>query len=462
MKNPFSKKVSGLKIIIVGCGKVGATLVEQLSKEEHDITIIDTDAEVVQKITSVYDVMGIVGNGSSYSIQMEAGIEQADLIIAVTESDELNLLCCTIAKKVGDCASIARVRNPDYSEELIYIREQLGISLIINPELEAATEIARLLRLPTALEINSFAKGHVELVTFKIAKGSPLDQRKIANINKDFDCDLLICGVERDDNLVIPDGSFVLQEMDLVSFIATPINTQIFFKKIGMNNHQVENCMIVGGGKTSYYLAKQLIDMNIDIKLIERERKRCEELSVLLPKALVICGDGSDQDLLDEEEIEKMESFVALTGIDEENILLSLYARKVNDAKVITKINRTTFNDVIDELDLGSVIYPKYITSETIIAYVRAMQNSIGSNIETLYYMFDNRAEAIEFRAGKDSPVVGRKIRDLSLKDELLIACVSRRGKIIIPRGDDVIRNGDKVIIVTKHAGFHDLKDILK
>ena len=220
--------------------------------------------------------------------------------------------------------------------------------------------------------------------------------------------------------------------------------------------------MIVGGGKTSYYLAKQLIDMNIDIKLIEQERKRCEELSVLLPKALVICGDGSDQDLLDEEEIEKMESFVALTGIDEENILLSLYARKVNDAKVITKINRTTFNDVIDELDLGSVIYPKYITSETIIAYVRAMQNSIGSNIETLYYMFDNRAEAIEFRAGKDSPVVGRKIRDLSLKDELLIACVSRRGKIIIPRGDDVIRNGDKVIIVTKHAGFHDLKDILK
>lgn len=208
MKNPFSKKITGLKIIIVGCGKVGATLVERLSKEDHDITIIDTNADVVQKITSVYDVMGIVGNGSSYSIQMEAGIEQADLIIAVTESDELNLLCCTIAKKVGDCASIARVRNPDYSEELSYIREQLGISLIINPELEAATEIARLLRLPTALEINSFAKGHVELVKFRITKGSPLDQRKIANINKDFQSDLLICGVERDGNLVIPDGSF--------------------------------------------------------------------------------------------------------------------------------------------------------------------------------------------------------------------------------------------------------------
>ena len=462
MKNPFSKKITGLKIIIVGCGKVGATLVERLSKEDHDITIIDTNADVVQKITSVYDVMGIVGNGSSYSIQMEAGIEQADLIIAVTESDELNLLCCTIAKKVGDCASIARVRNPDYSEELSYIREQLGISLIINPELEAATEIARLLRLPTAHEINSFAKGHVELVKFRITKGSPLDQRKIANINKDFQSDLLICGVERDGNLVIPDGSFVLKELDLVSFLATPINTQIFFKKIGMNTHQVRNCMIIGGGKTSYYLAKQLIDMNIEIKLIEMNRKRCEELSILLPKALIIQGDGSDRNLLDEEEIEDMESFVALTGIDEENILLALYARKMNDTKVITKINRSTFNDVIDGLDLGSVIYPRYITSEIIIAYVRAMQNSIGSNIETLYHIFDNRAEAIEFRVGKESPVIGRKICDLTLKDELLIACMSRKGKIIIPRGNDVIRAGDKVVVVTKHTGFYDVKDILR
>lgn len=462
MKNPFLKKISGLKIIIVGCGKVGTTLVERLSKEEHDITIIDTNAEVVQKTSSMYDVMGIVGNGSSYSIQMEAGIEQADLIIAVTESDELNLLCCTIAKKVGDCASVARVRNPDYSEELSYIREQLGISLIINPELEAATEIARLLRLPTAIEINSFAKGHAELVKFRIAKGSPLDQRKIANINKDFDSDLLICGVERDGKLVIPDGSCVLQEYDLVSFIATPINTQIFFKKIGMNNHQVRNCMIIGGGKTSYYLAKQLIDMNTEIKLIEMDQKRCQELSVLLPKALIIYGDGSDQDLLDEEGIEDMESFVALTGIDEENILLALFASKMGDTKVITKINRATFNDVIDELDLGSVIYPRYITSEIIIAYVRAMQNSIGSNIETLYHIFDDRAEALEFRVGKDSPVSNKKIRDLALKDELLIACMSRNGKIIIPRGNDIIQAGDKVIVVTTHTGFRDVKDILR
>ena len=317
MKNPFVRKMQGLKIIIVGCGKVGTTLVESLSREEHDITVIDSDGEVIQKVTSAYDVMGITGNGSSYS----------DLIIAVTESDELNLLCCTIAKKVGDCAAIARVRNPDYSEELSYLREQLGISLIINPELETAKEIARLLRLPTAIEINSFAKGHAELVKFKIPQGNILHDKHISSL-RDFKCDLLICGVERNGSLVIPDGSFVFQESDAVTFLATPVNTQRFFKQIGVDTHQVRNCMIIGGGKTSYYLGKELTDMNIDVKILEMDQKRCDELSVLLPKALVIYGDGSDETLLREEGIEETESFVPLTGLDEENILLTLFARK--------------------------------------------------------------------------------------------------------------------------------------
>lgn len=458
----FSKnrKTEGLKIIIVGCGKVGTTLVEQLSKEGHDITIIDVNSDVVQRVAATYDIMGISGNGASYKVQIEAGIEQADLIIAVTESDERNLLCCTIAKKVGDCAAIARVRNPDYSEELSYLRMQLGISLIINPELETAREIARLLRLPTALEINSFARGHAELVKFKIPEGNVLHNQQVMALGN-YKFDLLMCGVERENELYIPDGSFVLKSGDVVSILATPANTQSFFKKIGFDTHQVRNCMIIGGGKTSYYLAKLLTESNINVKIIEMEEERCKDLSIYLPKALIIHGDGGDAELLKEEGIEEVESFVPLTGLDEENILLTLFAKKCSDTKVITKINRSTFNDVIDDMDLGSVIYPRYMTSETILAYVRAMQNSIGSNIEVLYHIFDNRAEAIEFRVEKDSPVIGKPIMELKLKHDLLLACLNRNGKIIIPRGSDTIKSGDRVIIVTTHTGFTDVKDIL-
>ncbi len=461
MKSPFTKKIQGLKIIIVGCGKVGTTLVERLSKENHDITVVDIDPQIVQRVAGTYDVMGIPGNGASYNVQIDAGIENADLIIAVTESDELNLLCCTIAKKVGDCAAIARVRNPDYSAELSYLRAQLGISLIINPELETAAEIARLLRLPTALEISSFAKGHVEIVKFKIPEGNILNDMKIASIGS-LKCDLLICAVEREGSLVIPDGSFVLREMDTISFLATPVNIQNFFKKINVETHQVRNCTIIGGGKTSYYLAKQLAETNISVKLFEMNQKRAEELSILLPKALIIHGDGSDEELLREEGIEHAEAFVPLTGLDEENILLTLFAKQCSNTKVITKINRSTFNDVIDNMDLGSVIYPRYMTTEKIIGYVRAMQNSIGSNIETLYHLFDNRAEAIEFKVEKDCPVIGKPLMELPLKNELLIACLSRKGKIIIPRGADTIQAGDRVIIVTAHTGFHDIVDILR
>ncbi len=461
MKNPFSKSVQGLKIIIVGCGKVGTTLVERLSRENNHITVIDQNPDVIQKVTDTYDVMGITGNGGSFSVQDEADIEGTDLFIAVTQSDELNLLCCTIAKKVANCAAIARVRNPDYIDELGYLRGQLGISLIINPEWDTATEIARLLRLPTALEINSFAKGQVELIKFRIPKGNILCDTPVAELIK-FKVDMLVCGIEKDENLIIPDGSYIFQEGDDVSFIATPVNTQSFFKQIGVDTHQVRNCMIIGGGTTSYYLAKQLEDMNIGVKIIEMDEKRCEQLSLLLPKTLIIHGDGSDEGLLVEEGIKSVEAFVPLTGLDEENILLTLFARSCSDTKLVTKINRTTFQDVIDTMDLGSVIYPRYLTTESIIGYVRAMQNSIGSNIETMYHIFDNRAEALEFKVEKDSPVIGIPLMEMPLKGELLIACINRNGKILIPRGSDMIMAGDRVVVVTTHTGFYDIKDILK
>ena len=451
----------GLNIIIVGCGKVGRALVEQLSKEGHYITIIDKNPEKIQSLTNLYDIMGIVGNGASYSVQMEAGIEDADLIISVTDSDELNLLCCTVAKQVGDCSAIARVRTPDYSKEVSYLRDKLGLAMISNPELEAAKEAARILYLPTALESNSFAHGQAELIKIKVPEGNTIDGMTIAHLGRKIAPNILICAVERDGEVTIPAGDFTIQRGDIISFAASRKVAKQFLEDIGFKTNQVSNTMIIGGGKSTYYLAKLLMNMGIEVKIIESNRQKCEELSILLPKAIIINGDGTDEELLKEEGIETAESFVPLTGIDEENVMLTLYARKVSKAKVITKINRMTFKTVLNDLDLGSVIYPRYITSEAIVAYVRAKRASRGSDIETLYHIFDSKAEAIEFRIREESSVTDVCLANLSLKKNLLIAFINRNGKIIIPSGNDCIRVGDTVTIVTTHSGLKDIRDIL-
>lgn len=458
----MAKDVQGLGIIIVGCGKVGSTLIEQLSKEGHDITIIDKNAQKVQELTNLYDIMGIVGNGASYSTQMEAGIEETDLIIAVTDSDELNLLCCTVAKRVGNCAAIARVRTPDYSKEVNYLREKLGLAMIINPEQEAAKEMARILYLPTTLEVNSFAHGQAELIKFKIPEGNVLDGVEIMSLSRSISTKVLICAVERDGGVYIPSGNTKLHKDDVISVVASRKLVKSFLEDIGFRTKRVRDTMIIGGGKAAYYLAVQLLHMGISVKIIESDRERCEELSALLPKAIIINGDGTDEELLKEEGIEETQSFVPLTGIDEENIMLTLYARQVSDAKVITKLNRIQFRDVIGQLDLGSVIYPRYITSEAIIAYVRAKKDSKNSNIETLYHMFDHRVEAIEFLVEKESEVTDIPLMDLSLKKNLLISFINRNGTIIIPGGNDCIKVGDTVMIVTTHTGFNGIRDILK
>jgi trk system potassium uptake protein TrkA len=462
MRNKKTPIREGLNIIIVGCGKVGITLIEQLSKEGHDITIIDKKAAKVQEASGLFDVMGLVGNGASYSVQMDAGIENADLIIAVTGSDELNLLCCTVAKQVGDCAAIARVRTPDYSKEAGYLREKLGLTMIINPELEASSEIARILYLPTALDVNSFAHGQGEIIKFKIPKDNILDGMSIATLGKTITNDILICAIERQGEVYIPDGTFRLIADDIISFVAPRRYIRSFLKKIGFKTKQVKNAMIVGGGKAAYYLAKQLVAMGIDIKIIEQSKERCEELSILIPEAVIINGDGTDQELLREAGLEYAESFIPLTGIDEENILLTLHARQMSSAKTVTKITRSNFKDVINGLDLGSVIYPRYITSEAIIAYVRAKKNSMNSNIETLYHMFDNRAEAIEFRVEEESAVTGTPLKDLPLKKDLLVSFLCHNGSVRIPSGQDTIEVGDTVMIVTTHTGLDSILDILK
>lgn len=460
----MSKKKSkrGLNIIIVGCGKVGSALIEQLSKEGHDITIIDTNSYKIQEITNQYDIIGLTGNGASYSVQMEAGINKADLIISVTGSDELNLLCCTIATQVAKCAAIARVRTPDYSREANYLRTKLGLALIINPELEAAKEISHILCLPTALEVNPFAHHQAELIKFKIPTGNILDGLAIMNIGKHIEHKILICAVERNGEVYIPTGTFELHAGDTISFVAPNKVAKLFLESIGFTTRKVKDTMIIGGGKVAYYLAEQLLRRGISVKIIEADKNRCEELSVLLPKAIIINGDGTDEELLKEEGIEYTESFVPLTGMDEQNVLLTLYAKQISNAKVITKINRIGFGGVIGNLDLGSVIYPRYITSEAIIAYVRAKKESLDRNIETLYHMFDSRVEAIEFRANEIEGLTGIPLKDLSLKKDLLISFINRKGTIIIPSGQDCILQGDTVMIVTKHLGFSDLHEILQ
>ena len=451
----------GLNIVIIGCGKVGRTLVDQLCQEGHTITVIDKDPKKLEDMANLYDVMGVCGNGASFSVQTEAGIQDTDLVIAVTGSDELNLLCCTVAKQVANCSVIARVRTPDYNDDIAYIREKLGLARIINPELEAAKEVARILYLPAALEVGSFAHGHAELVKIKLPEDSILHELKIMDLSKHIKHNILICGVERNGEVYIPSGNFTLLGGDVISFVGTRKNCARFMKGIGFDTHRVNDTMIVGGGKAAYYLADQLIRAGIAVKIIETNLERCKELSTLLPEAVIINGDGTDEALLREAGLETAESFVPLTGIDEENIMLTLHAKQVSKAKAITKVNRITFKNVLNNLDLGSVIYPKYITSETIIAYVRAKQASKGSNIETLYHMFDARVEAIEFVVSEDSAVTNTPLMELKLKKDLLIPFISRKGRVFIPTGQDSIQVGDEVMIVTTHTGFNDLTDIL-
>lgn len=451
-----------MQIIVVGCGTVGATLTEYLSKEGHNVTVIDNKASRLTHVTNTYDVMGVVGNGASYGIQMDAGIEDADLLIAVTSSDEVNLLCCLIAKKAGDCHTIARVRNPIYNREVNYIKDELGMALVINPEYAAASAIARMLKFPSAIEVDTFAKGRVELSRFRLEPNNVLVGAMLKDIRSILQCDVLICTVERGDEVIIPDGNFQLREKDEISVVAPAKNIVKFFKKMGLATRQVKDTLIVGGGSTTYYLAKQLLAMGIDVKIIERDRARCDELCELLPEASIIHGDGTEREVLMEEGIEHAQSFVAMTNLDEENVMLSLFAKSVSKAKLVTRVHRMAYDELLDTLDIGSIVYPRLTIAEDIVRYVRAMSNSLGSNVETLHKLHDGRVEALEFWIHEESPVVGIPLMQLNLKSNLLIACINRQGKIITPRGQDMIQVGDTVIVITTNTGLHDIKDILR
>ena len=452
-----------MKVIGVGLGKVGWKLVELLSNEEgHEVTAIDTVAKNIRNVVGECDIMGIVGNGTNIECLAQAGVKEADLLIAVTGSDEVNLLTCLIAKKAGNCKTIARVRQREYVSSLGLIKDELGLEMAINPEQAAATEIARVLRFPSAIQIDTFSKGRVEILKFRIPESSPLDEIRVADMAKRINCDILVCGVERGENVFIPGGNFILRAGDLVSFVATPKNATDFFNKIGFKTNSVKDTLIIGGGATAYYLAVNLLQSGVKVKIIEQDQARCEELCEILPKATIICGDGTDTDLLEEEHLSQYESVVALTGIDEENIMLTLFAKTQTDGKLVTKINRISYDSVIGGLGLDTTINPNNITAEYIARYVRATYNSLEHDIETMHMILDNKAEALEFRIHKDSPVANMTLEEISLKENVIIACINRNGKIIIPRGKDTILTDDRVIAVTTSLGVKSIKEILK
>jgi len=452
-----------MKVVIVGDGKVGSTIARQLSGEGHDIIVIDNNTKVLDTASQTMDIMSVEGNGASMAVQKRAGVPEADLLIAATSLDEVNMLSCLVGKKVGVKNTIARVRNPEYYEQIRELKEELGLSMAVNPELAAAMEISRLLRFPSALKIEMFARGRVELVEIKIAHGSVLDGMPLWAIYKEFQVKVLICAVQRGGEVFIPSGDFVLQEGDKINLTAPHMEITKFFRTIGIFRTGVKSVMILGGGRLAYYLAKDLISMHVRVKIIEMDYNRCEYLCEMLPEAVIIHGDGTDKDLLMEEGLDKTDALVCLTGMDEENIVVALYGKARKVSKVIAKINRISFNEILDNLDIDGFISPKTIAANNIVRYVRAMQNSAGSsNVEALHRLVNGQVEALEFKVKKASPVVGIPLKDLKTRSGVLVATIIRGNRIIIPGGNDAIEEGDSVIIVTTHKHLMDLKDILK
>ncbi len=447
-------------IIIVGLGKLGSTLTKQLSTEGHDIVVVDPDNSVVSSTVDAYDVMGICGNGATYEVLKEAGAAKAKLIIAATGSDELNILCCLFAKHMGTENTIARVRNPDYAGQSQFLRNDLGISMTVNPEYETANEISRIIRFPSAANLDSFAGGRVEIARVRIHSDNPLCDMPIHEMRKKAKAKVIICAVQRNDSVFIPSGDFVLHCDDVISITGTRAELSSFMKQTGVYKQKIKNVMIVGGGRIAYYLAKLLSDTGRNIKLIELKDERCRHMSDMLDDVTVIHGDGTDQDILEEQCIDGQDALIALTGIDEENIIVSMYAESKGVNKVITKVNRHSYS-ILNDIGLETVVSPQIVAGNLVTRYVRALHNSAGnSQIQTLYKLVGGKVEAAEFIVPEDAGYLNIPFKELELMPNLLIGCIIRNGKIIFPGGDDVMKANDSVIVVTAGRIIEDLHDI--
>ncbi len=449
-----------MHIIIVGLGKLGTTLTKQLTAEGHDIVVVDTSNEKVNHIVDVYDVMGICGTGASCEILEEAGVEKSKLLIAATESDELNILSCLIGKRMGAENTIARVRNPDYANQIQFLRQELGISMIVNPEYETANEISRIIRFPSAANLDSFAGGKIEIAKIRIHSDNPLCNTKLSELKKKFKSKVLVCAVQRGDDVFIPSGDFVIKADDSISITGTRSDISVFMRQTGVHKHKIKNVMIIGGGRIAYYLSKLLADTGRSIKLIEQSMDRCYHLNDILNDVNIIHGDGTDQEVLDEQRLENQDAFVALTGIDEENIIVSMYAESKGIPKVITKVNRHSYS-ILNDIGLETVVSPQIVAGNLVTRYVRALQNSAGnSQIQTLYKLLDGRVEAVEFVVPEGAGYENIPFKELKLLPNLLIGCIIRNGKIIYPNGDNVMKAGDSIIVVTAGRILEDLHDI--
>lgn len=450
-----------MKMVIIGNGKVGSNLASMLSSEGHDVTVIDINAAALERTQNTEDVMCIEGNGIDQSVQADANVGKSGVVIAATPHDEVNLLCCLIAKKLGAKRTIARVRNPEYYKQIDFIREDLGLSMTINPEGVTADEILRVLITPDAANVEVFERGKMELVEYKLPEDSPILDCSLQEIYKRTKIKFLICAVQRESDIFIPGGGFILRSGDRISIAASHKEIEQFFKMNGSIKDKVKSCMIVGGGKISYYLTKNLLGMGMHVKIIEKDFERCKQLAQLFPKAAVINADGTDQDTLVEEGIGEADAFVAVTGIDEENIIMSLFAKHNSDAKVVAKINRESYVDLASRIGLDCIVSPKNLTTTSVLAYVRSLDNT-ESNIESLYHIVNNRVEAVEFRIRDVIPgLTSIPLKELKTKNNILICSVVRGRQVIIPDGSTTIEAGDSVLIVSKEHRFMDIRDII-
>ncbi len=450
-----------MKIAVIGDGKVGRTIIEHMSREGHEIVVIDNNPKVIDQIVDLFDVMGICGSGTSYDTLKEAGVKKADVVIATTPSDEINLLSCVVAKSIGAKSTIARVRSHEYSKQVELMSQELDISMIVNPESEAATEILNIINFPEANKVETFRKEKLEIVELFIPESSPLVGLSLASLHAKFPVEMLIGIVQRKGEVIIPNGSFVLDAKDKIHVVASRANIKSFLNKLGLEAMKLKDILIIGGGKISYYLAQHLLKAKYKVKIIENNYDRCLELSDLLPQATIIYGDGTDQAILMDEGIKGIDAVVSLTGIDEENIIISMYAQKQEVKKVIAKINKTALSNILESVGVASVISPKDITADRILGYIRSTNNSRNSNIERLYKLAEGQVEAVEFVAKAKSKVIDKPIKKLSLKQNTLIAAIIRGDEVFIPNGNSVIAEGDSVIIISKGRILYELNDIL-
>lgn len=444
-----------MKIIIIGAGKVGYTLAENLVNEDHDVTIIDRNPGTVEKVEESLDAMCLRGNGVSANILLEAGVEEGDLLIAVTGSDEVNMVCCLTAKKLGVRHTIARVRDPEYAHELSLLKEQLGLDVVINPEYAAAEEIARTLSFSSAINVESFAKGRVRMIDLKVTPDMNIAGKSIRDIDRETDSTVLIGVIVRDGEVIVPNGNTTIEKNDDIYIIGKPSSVYNFCKVYGRHPQRIRNVMILGGGRITYYLTKLLEEMGIKTKIVEIDKDRCIELSELLPNTLVINGDGTEEDVLRSENINDMDGFIAVTGIDEENLMSSLIAKKVGVKKIITKISRTNYINIVKDLGLESVISPKLITANQILKYVR------GRAVESLLRIIDGQAEIMEFVVEESSRLLNKPLKELGIPGNVIIATIVRNKEVVVPHGNDVIKKGDRIIVISKDKSIANLYDLV-